>query len=329
MLEGRGRLALTTSVDSTRKMKFSSENIGFFGPINGVVGYGPTKSSTIRIYNISTREVSPWIKSELPRNSDDEEKIIERTPYYEMGFDPATKKHKVICIWRTSIYDFETSSFEYERVCEVLTVGDITWRRIELPPFELHNECYQRKHTIYLNGFIYFCTENLMKLGEQGNDKLVAFDVGAEKFRVITVPNFILNQPRHVYLSIYLIELEGRLAILSRMNDYTAKLWVFDDAYGNNKEMNSSTSNSSDQHWTEVTIELPYLWSDDREVSFHSVAGTELIVIESLEKQFIFTRHLYNWKTKSCKEIDINGRFKYYPLISTVSTLVESLLHVR
>ncbi|XP_026442977.1 F-box/kelch-repeat protein At3g04660-like [Papaver somniferum] len=243
-----------------------------------------------------------------------------------MGFDPAAKKHKVICIWHVMISDFET--FRWDYLCEVLTVGDIKWRRIELPPFKLQNEYCQRKHTIYLNGFIYFCTENFLKLGEKGSDKIVAFDVGAEKFRVITVPSFIFNQPRDVYPSNRLIELETRLALLTRMKDYTAKLWVFDDVNGNIKEMNSSTSISSNLNWTEVTIELPYLWGEDRDVSFHSVVGTDHIVIQSRENQSIFTHHLYNWKTKSCKQIDISG-FKYHPSISTVSTLTESLLHVR
>ncbi|KAI3853545.1 hypothetical protein MKW92_038690, partial [Papaver armeniacum] len=190
MLEGRGKTTL-------RKKKFSLENTAIFGPVNGLIGYGSRKKSAICICNISTQEVSPWIESELSRTYEDKEGIIEITHYYEMGFDLATKKHKVICIW--SMHKYEDRKFHYESVCEVLTVGDIIWRRIELPPFQLDTEYCQRDHTIYLNGFIYFCTKAFLKLGKQDNDKIVAFDIGAEKFRLITVPNFILVQPRHVY----------------------------------------------------------------------------------------------------------------------------------
>ncbi|RZC92823.1 hypothetical protein C5167_028079, partial [Papaver somniferum] len=119
-----------------------------------------------------------------------------------------------------------------------------------------------------------------------GNDNIVASDIGAEKFTVITVPNFILNQPTHVYSngdsSNHLIELESRLALLSRMSDYSAKLWVFDDVRGNNKEKNRSTSSS--------------------------IAGTNKIVIETHDEYSIFTRHSYNWIAKSCKKIEISGR---------------------
>ncbi|KAI3885992.1 hypothetical protein MKW92_049471 [Papaver armeniacum] len=331
MLESKGRAATTapSSLDTISRMEYAYGNEGFFGPVNGLIGFQSAgKYSSVCICNVSTREVSPWIESKLSVNVvEDQEKRPERTPYYEMGFDPATKKHKVIRIWR--MVEFINNSC-YSFACDVLTVGDNKWRRIELPPFELEVEDYRRKHTVYLNGFIYYCTSTFMEAGEIGNDKIVAFDVGAEKFRVITVPNFILNQPRDVYRDdashSYLIELAGRIALLSRISDCTAKLWVFDGVHDGNKEKNTSMGSGSNHNWTEVALELPYLWSADRDICFHSVGGTDQIVIESYDDSN-FTRHFYNWKTKSCKEIYIS-KLEYYPAISTVSTLVESLVHV-
>ncbi|KAI3927175.1 hypothetical protein MKW92_049038, partial [Papaver armeniacum] len=114
------------------------------------------------------------------------------------------------------------------------------------------------------------------------------------------------------------------------MGDYTAKLWVFDDdVHGNNNENNTSTSiSSSNQNWTEVPIELPYSWSGDLDFHFHSVLGTDQIIIESYEKSKFFELHCYNWITMSCKKIDTSG-FKYYPSKSRVATLVESLLPIQ
>lgn len=128
MLEGRGIEASTLSARTIRKMEFPLKNASFFGPVNGLIGYesDDSKNSAIRICNISTQEVSPWIKSELSRNYDAKEISIERPPSYEMGYDPATKKQKVICIWRIQhLDDCEVSQFVYDSVSEVLTVGDI------------------------------------------------------------------------------------------------------------------------------------------------------------------------------------------------------------
>lgn len=175
-----------------------------------------------------------------------------------------------------------------------------------------------------------------MVAGELGNDKIVAFDVGVEKFRAIEVSNFILNQPRYdcPYCTNpnHLLELKGRLALVSIMSSSTAKLWLFDDdIHGNNvKEMNTSTSRSSNnQNWTEVTIESPCVWSAQQSICFHSVVGTDRMIIEFCEigdrgSEFC---QLYDCRTKSCKNIDTSG-FKYFLTRSRVSGLVESLSHV-
>ncbi|XP_026378645.1 F-box/kelch-repeat protein At3g04660-like [Papaver somniferum] len=328
MLEDKERAASTASVSTITKMKFPYESEGFFGPVNGLVGIHSKKYSSICICNVSTQKVSPWIKSTL--YAKDLKRIDKGTPYcYEMGFDPATKKHKVICIGH--IYDSPDDVF-----CEVLTVGDKKWRRIESPPFKLELEYHQRKRTVYLNGYIYYSTSTFMKANELGNDKIVAFDAGAEKFRVITVPNFILNQPRHVYQdgtsSNNLIEVDGRLALLSRLSDYIAKLWIFDDVQSNNNAVKNTSSN---QDWTEVNFDLPYLWSADLDLHFYCVSGTDQLIIESLENNLVFRRLLYNRRTKSCKKINTSGinysgsGWFFWDSYYRVSTFVESLLHVQ
>ncbi|XP_026378639.1 F-box protein At1g30790-like [Papaver somniferum] len=235
MLEGKGR---TASLDTTRKMEIPEENVSFCAPVNGLICcHLIRKHHGICICNISTQEISPWIKSNVLIDVQGKEIRTRRIPCYELGFDPATKKHKVICA--LGIHDPKRS------LCEVLTVGDYEWRRIENTPIELGLEYHRRKHTVYLNGFIYYCTSTFLEAEEVGNDKIVAFDVGAEKFRVITVPEYILNQPRYFHWngksSNRLIVLKGCLELLIKMNDSTAKLWVFDDVHGSNKDKNIST----------------------------------------------------------------------------------------
>ncbi|KAI3936692.1 hypothetical protein MKX01_034121 [Papaver californicum] len=118
-----------------------------------------------------------------------------------LGYDPTSKEHKVVGIWRYSQPSYV--------VCEVLTVGDNEWRKIdEVPPY----------------------------IGEKEKKFIVEFDVGNEKFRAIRVPNYIFENSHHSLLYFYnimLLELDGRLGLLIILVEigYSCppKLWVLDE----------------------------------------------------------------------------------------------------
>ncbi|KAI3996037.1 hypothetical protein MKX01_029667 [Papaver californicum] len=97
-------------------------------PLNGLIClFDPENNHGVRVCNLSTREVTPWIKSTFISNLDVEDKDKYRlsTSRCNLGFDPATKEQKVICIW----------NIRHLQVCEVLTLGgDRTWRIIDDVP---------------------------------------------------------------------------------------------------------------------------------------------------------------------------------------------------
>lgn len=120
------------------------------GPVNGLIGfYGKTIPPGVCICNLSTREVTPRIESksfsELRKKS--RKRLHFPLASLALGYDPATKEHKVVGIW----------SFDRPKkvVCEVLTVGDNEWRKIdEVPLFTL--DYWAFSSSVYVNGSIYY-----------------------------------------------------------------------------------------------------------------------------------------------------------------------------
>lgn len=222
------------------------------GPVNGLIGfYGKTIPPGVCICNLSTREVTPRIESksfsELRKKS--RKRLHFPLASLALGYDPATKEHKVVGIW----------SFDRPKkvVCEVLTVGDNEWRKIdEVPLFTL--DYWAFSSSVYVNGSIYYTTQMLMACEPSAQDEpkfIVAFNVRTEKFRTIRVPNEIFDRPAAgddfcISHSVKLYELNGRVALLVKFlnSGFTSKLWLFDD--DDNKDASSA--------WTEIHMELPY-----------------------------------------------------------------------
>ncbi|KAI3850613.1 hypothetical protein MKW92_037185 [Papaver armeniacum] len=320
--EGQGGTASTATVHTIQEVDASSYS-KILGPVNGLIGfYDPVINSGVRISNISTRQVTPWIKSTLLRKFKEQEQDF--CPYKqqvkcEMGFNPATKEHKVICIW----YISHSCPYRSEMICEVLTVGDNKWRRIaEVPP--LYVLGFQVA-SVSVNGSIYYNTLTVRE-DKVLPTSIVVFDVGTEKFRTIGVPDFILGQPREIDSvfgrAVDLLEVSGHMALLSRMNGYTVTLWLFND--------------TGNQDWTEVVIKLPYCWGGDRQVCFSSVQGTDQIILVSSQrsdgKVYNCTHHSYNWKNKTFTGIEFSGipsSVPYFSSSSIVKTFVGSLLPVQ
>ncbi|XP_026432422.1 putative F-box protein At1g32420 [Papaver somniferum] len=185
-------------VHSTRKIK-SSQSSGILGPVNGLVCFVNQDKSVVCVYNLSTRERTPGVKSTLHLPSEEQSAGFSLHKIYQFGFDPVTKKHKVLCIChRLFQHPGQLSTYADNQVCEVLTVGDNAWRRIdEFLPWGID---YILPSSVYVNGYIYYCTDKFLSCSwyggwQNGDAVLVAFDVSIEKFRTITIPNLILRSP--------------------------------------------------------------------------------------------------------------------------------------
>ncbi|XP_026418036.1 putative F-box protein At1g50870 [Papaver somniferum] len=300
------------NVHTIWKTKLSYRQI--LGPITGLVCF--VDSCAVQIHNVSTMESTPWIKSKVRMNLEKDGCIVnileEPTCYF--GFDPTTKKHKAIFVWCRG-------KFRNFPVCEVLTVGNNTWRIIdEALPYSILGNITQ-----YANGSIYWLIQRPW---------VMAFDIGSEKFRVIRAPKFTVeNELGFQRFS----EVDGCLAIVCQ-DEQIVNMWILHD---HNKENGSSTSSSSEKDWTQLTITLP---SNNREdwwfVYFYSVAGTDQIILETYRDPgpFGFRRnaklakfYFYDLKQKTFKKFEVDGIsfFSEYSRTECVSTFVESLLPVQ
>ncbi|KAI3853605.1 hypothetical protein MKW98_025122 [Papaver atlanticum] len=313
-VDDKGGAVSAASVHTIREMNAPVGDKRIMGPINGLMGFhDPEFNCGVRILNVSTREVTPWIESTVLQELKEEEEVEHNFRYYrkyaqcKLGFNPDTKEYKMICIWSLQ---HPNPYHPMDVVCEFLTVGDNKWRRIdEVPTRKLRSTW---GNSVSVNGSIYFTTSKQTS-STNGNgipDFIVAFDLGSEKFREIRVPDFILDQPldsdEYVCRCVDILELSDRVSLVGRVNGYTVKLWLFDDAYVQ-KGNNTSTACSTDsQNWKEITIQLPYFWGGDRTLDFISVVGTDLLILESYQPNCGDMYHSYNWKGNSFAEIEIS-----------------------
>ncbi|KAI3959408.1 hypothetical protein MKW98_018998 [Papaver atlanticum] len=111
--------------------------------VNGLGCFVHSKG-TVLIYNPCTGDKTSWIESRVLK----ENNRVNR-PFYGFGFDSKTKEHKVVCVWHSDdTSGYETGAID---VCEVLTVGQNTWRMIDdVPPYKAYGE------SVYVNGVVYW-----------------------------------------------------------------------------------------------------------------------------------------------------------------------------
>ncbi|KAI3914370.1 hypothetical protein MKW98_014977 [Papaver atlanticum] len=291
---------------------------GVLKPVNGLVCFTSTFTDIgVCIYNLSTRELSPWIRTTFPIKK---RRFIDYFPSFKFGFDPATKEHKVICIW-----DYEENdSFQYQGSL-VMTVGANTWRTIdEVPQYYLKGDT-----AVYANGSVHWITYALFhKYLSERKLLIVAFDVGSEKFRIITVPKFITDQFGEDFDDVtHLLEVNDRVALAHILPDGNiAKLWILHD----------------NTNWKAVTLKLPFLWDENQWVEFHGIAGTDQILLETYADGADMKHvslYSYNWKNKAFRKMKtgvlyssirsltaLSEDFKNYE--SLCETFTESLLRV-
>ncbi|KAI3950676.1 hypothetical protein MKW92_051776 [Papaver armeniacum] len=340
-------VAIITNVRITDDEWFLYDEV--LGPVNGFLCFVDRKTYSVRVYNASTRELTPWVKSTLLAEERDKLQKKDGTikikthhrPIYHFGFDPEKKEYKVFCFWRLSVktpgnrrgHTFDRP--DYAR-WEVLTLGrDTKWRKINMVPDEnnktIINEVLSPydvgKQPLYADGTLYW--RNKIEFADQWGDPdvIVALDVGSEKFRVISIPNFILDEPHERFYRrpVDMLILGGRVALLFRKEPQVLKLWMLDDGV-HNKLKNCQGSESN---WGGDTIQLPF--PIEARVRGFGVGGSiENIVFErhDLKRQegiyadFV-SLYSYDRRKRSCKKIEIDG-VSVFPLRSYSRSLIKS-----
>ncbi|XP_026399158.1 putative F-box protein At5g62660 [Papaver somniferum] len=322
---------------------YSNYDGSMLKPINGLACFTDTYLGSVLIYNPSTGEKTSWIQTTTPELLKDEyqkhkQNLLEITYECEFGFgfDPTTKKHKVVCVClvtRVSKDDFVTS---HETIGEVLTVGSNIWRRTDdVPPFMVTDE-----QSVYVNGYIYWkCSEDI----PNGSSFIMGFDVSSEKFnRAIEIPYFILDTMHR--RSTKLVEVDGHLALLDREEDHSINLWIHNDKkqQGIMTTSNRNNSKNYDVHgdgggsWIKEIIPMPYPLVVRSYLAFEAITGTDLIVLKPFRQPIeLECLHYYDRKNKEyCKKKQIDNITKSSDdhispdLGYDVTAFSGSLLHV-
>ncbi|MCL7033288.1 hypothetical protein MKW94_015369 [Papaver nudicaule] len=326
-------------------------------PVNGLVCFVDSKTRAICVHNASTREATPWVKSMLLEEENDRLANINRnkvitihsSPIYQFGFDTEKREHKVFCFWRLvarSRRHVKNSMEKPDYECwEALTIGrDTQWRRINAVPNENNlvklkdvlPPAYSSYRQVYEDGTIYWSNKEYYsdQWGDSNPndpDVIVAFDVGGENYRVIPIPEFILDEPRDkdFRLPIGMLVLGGHITLLYRMEPHVVKLWMLDDTA--DKKLENCRGNTS--NWSTETITLPFCC--DKRVGGFGIAGsTDKILFEFKEyKDSVTSICLYSYdrRKKTCKKIEMDGvsSFNLYSGRSLLTTFTESLFPVQ
>ncbi|XP_026429235.1 putative F-box protein At1g32420 [Papaver somniferum] len=191
--------------------------------VNGLVCFANQGTRCFQIYNPSTGESTPWIKSLIKQQKEDEKQVVNydgsvvytraylnfRWSYF--GYNPATKEHKVLSLWKVHSSDESGNCVSDEKICEVLTVGgkqQNSFRKVD--EVLLVSPIYLGK-SVYVNGSIFwYHRESDRDVGVA----IIEFNCGTEKFRVIPIPNSIIDVSR--FCRTHLMEVDGRLALLAK-----------------------------------------------------------------------------------------------------------------
>ncbi|XP_026451556.1 putative F-box protein At5g52610 [Papaver somniferum] len=203
-----------------------------FGAVNGLISIIEPNTYFVSVFNPSTRQSTPWIKSMIKQQHEDlceEIQVIDEDGNYVthkieyshgrwfyFGYDPSAKEHKVVIIWIKHVFH-RHKLLRSETVCEVMTVdgrqhnNNLLWRRLDeklsLPPAITP---YDFSSSLYTNGCISWLRKARPDFGRVS--LVVEFNVGSEKFRVISLPNYIIEEIRSPF-GCQLIQIDGRLAV--------------------------------------------------------------------------------------------------------------------
>ncbi|KAI3894794.1 hypothetical protein MKW92_000178 [Papaver armeniacum] len=238
---------------------------------------------------------------------------------WNFGYDPTTKEHKVISIWVRQLYNGPHDKKEVW-LCEVLTVRHNSWRIIEAVP-PVSPVALSTARSVYANGSIYWLLHGVEDDEFEPNavgPLIVEFIVGIETFRVISIPNFIINDIRPPYdFSNGLMEVDGCLVLLARKirhTDYDFNSWIKNESTSmkmcilknnhdrdkgktNTASTSSGSSTSSDYCWMEDSFLMPQFdWKPEDPNCVIPIPRTDLFIVRSSDGGSFY---YYNWKQKS------------------------------
>ncbi|KAI3888120.1 hypothetical protein MKX03_037531 [Papaver bracteatum] len=271
------------------------------------------------IYNPNTRERTPWIETTTVNENVAEERR-RQVNCIAFGYSPRTKEHKVLCISsikkkgvvrgltmyipsmpytlqgqvfcmkkfadgkKTGVFehadDIEEVGADEEQVCEVFTIGENTWRRIDaVPPYSLASKvCYvgelghynEESKAVYVRGKIYWRFRYTRK-----GEVMMVFDVRTEKFKVISIPEHVTRSPKKYPQTVELLEVDGHIAVLKFTPDCPISLWILNQDDGTDK-------------WSYEKVRTPCDWSGIRDLSIEAISGSNVIIMKREMSETIY-----------------------------------------
>ncbi|MCL7034250.1 hypothetical protein MKW94_016774 [Papaver nudicaule] len=309
------------------------------------------------IYNPCTGERTPWIETPVATENVGG-KRRRRVNCIAFGYSPRTKEHKVLCISsvkkkgvdrglsmyipsmpRTKegqefclkkfedgktneLFDgFEEVGTDEEQVCEVFTVGENTWRRIDaVPPYSLLSKVTyagdllqynQDCKSVYVKGKIYWRFRYTRK-----GEVLMVFDVTTEKFGVISIPKHVTKMPRKYPQTVELLEVDGHIALVNFSPDCPISLWILDQDDGSSE-------------WSYEEVITPCNWKGNLDLSIEAIPGTNFIIVK---RQMSETTYLYNRVKKVYNAFNVSDMYglNYQPgELREILTIVDSIVPVQ
>ncbi|KAI3888819.1 hypothetical protein MKX03_002098 [Papaver bracteatum] len=274
------------------------------------------------IYNPSTGERTPWIETPnvneniggerrrdvhciafgySPRTKEHKvlcistikkKGVVRALNVYFPSSPGCTEEDRVFCLQKhedgeeNPLFDhpdgFEEVGADEEQVCEVFTVGENTWRRIDaVPPYSLLSKvCYlgdldhynEESKSVYVKGKIYWRFRFTRK-----GEVLMVFDVRTEKFLVIPIPGYVTETPWKYPQTVELLEVHGHIAVLNFTPGCPFSLWILDQ-HGSNK-------------WSYEKLRIPCNWNGLRNLSIEAVpgpSGTKFIILKLQTSEDIY-----------------------------------------
>ncbi|XP_026453656.1 putative F-box protein At2g02030 [Papaver somniferum] len=276
--------------------------------VNGLICLIDRDSHSTCVFNPSTRESTPWIKSMVVQKQEEKGGIIKHDSnkfrnflWDKFGYDVATGDYKVVSFWSRIVGPTET-----EWVCEIFSLRDKSWRLIDAVP-PVHPFCLAS--FVYANGSIYwFC--------DSATPSIVELNFVTEKFRQISVSSPVMTGFCNQYRTA-LVEVDGRLALftkdarpsynyISRKKEHEddVKMYIlYDD------------QDKTNYHWMPAKsfAEPPFEWKQDmfaRRDFIIPIPGTDVFIVRPDDD---FSFYYYNWKKKSySRKFELNGAKSFF-----------------
>ncbi|KAI3983892.1 hypothetical protein MKX01_011600 [Papaver californicum] len=240
--------------------------------------FGISKQTVAGLVCITASQGTPWI--ETPNV---------KVHCIAFGYSPRTKEHKVLCISTVKrkgvgrglsdgkkhalfdhAYDSEVGVDE-EQVYEVFNVGENTWRRIDaVPPYSLVSKvCHvgdlgqynEESESVYVSFKIYW-----RFLYTHKGKVLMVFDVRTEKFKVISIPEYVTKVPWEHPQTVELLEVDGHIAVLKFTHDCPISLWILDQDDGSDEWSYEEVKKMFNSFTVNQMYELNYQSGELREI---------------------------------------------------------------